>query len=240
MRDPQVRWVIKASPAQMTGAWLGTDDDGSPEMTTSGPLEGAAGGVAGFRDGSAWSDYNLEAKVSHRGTTIRLRLRDSGTNHFALQISPSEVKLIKRLNGVETILGKPLALAYPADEFLTVDLRIVDGAISAAVDGITLFDSIDGAPGSGPLTRGSVSLQVVSGAGPAAFDDVKVVRLTGKGATAETLLSEPFISVLPKAWTFQDGAAPWSISTTAYRQLDLSGLLNAVLNLDYRYQIVLN
>src|SRR5262249_18481442 len=123
---------------------------------------------------------------------------------------------------------------------LTVDFRIVGGAISAAVDGITLFNGIDGAPGTGPLARGSVSLQVVSGAGLAGFDDVKVARLTGKGATAETLLSEPFTSVLPKTWTFRDGTIPWSISLAAHRQLDVSGLLNAVLNLDYRFQIVLN
>jgi hypothetical protein len=72
------------------------------------------------------------------------------------------------------------------------------------------------------------------------FDDVQVFRLTGRGAAAETLLVEPFTKVLPQGWSFVDGANPWAISPMGHRRLDLSGLLNVVLHVEYRYQMKVN
>ena len=83
-----------------------------------------------------------------------------------------------------------------------------------------------------------MAIQVVAtaGAAPVDVDDAKVVRLTGKGLEAETLLAEPFTAALPLDWTFVDGESPWSIAPRGHRLLDLSSLQNVVLSVDYRYQ----
>ena len=240
LRDPQARWVIKAAPGQVGSDWLREDEDGNPVSTSSGPLQGGTNGTASFRDGAAWTDYSYQVKVAHRNGTLRLRLRDDGTNHYALQISPVDLKLFKVVSGVNIQLGSVLRYAYPADEYLWVDARVVGNALTVAIDGLTVFDNIDGAPAAGQLRQGTVAFQVLNGADPITFDDVKVIRLTAKGAAAETLLSEPFTKVLPKDWTFVDGNSAWSISATGHALLDLSALLNSVLSLDYRYQMNLN
>lgn len=241
-RDPQVRWVIKAAPAQIGRGWFKEDEDGNNVSTSSGPLQGWTNGTATYRDGARWTNYSFQAKVAHRNGTLRLRIRDDGINHYALQISPTDLKLLKVVNGVDTQLGSTLSYAYPSDEYLSVEVRVVGDALSAAVDGLTLFSNIDGSPAAGELRQGTVALHVLtaSAAEPVDYDDVKVVRLTGKGAEAETLLSEPFTAQLPNDWAFVDGDSPWAISPKGHKLLDLSPLLNLVLSLDYLHQMKLN
>ncbi|HVG95944.1 MAG TPA: hypothetical protein VNK05_03525, partial [Chloroflexota bacterium] len=240
-RDPAVRWVIKAAPAQAGRGWHQEDEDGGIVSTSSGPLQGAAGGSATYRDGARWKDYSFRVKVAHRGGTLRLRLRDDGADHYALQISPEDLRLFRVEGGVEQQLGDRLPFAYPAGEFLAVDVRVVGDRLSVAIDGITLAEDVDGDPAPGGLQRGTVSLQVLATDGDSAvdLDDVQVVRLTGKGAVAETLLDEPFTASLPADWAFVDGDRPWAIAPRGHRLLDLSPLLSLVLQLDYRYQMEL-
>jgi hypothetical protein len=140
--------------------------------------------------------------------------------------------------GVDTLLGSALARAYPPDEFLSVDVRCVGSALSVAIDGLSLFDGIEGGATSGRFQQGTVALQAMAtdGVDPILFDDVRVVRLTGKGVEAETLLAEPFTLSLPPDWTFVDGESPWSIAPRGHRLLDLQSLQNVVLSVDYRYQ----
>jgi hypothetical protein len=242
IRDPGVRWVLKAAPAQAGPGWLLRDEDGVLRSTSSGPLQGAKAGSATYRDGTAWTNYSFQVKVAHRKGTLRLRLRDTGTHHYALQISPTDLRLFRVAGGVETQLGDTLPYAYPADEFLSVDLRVVGDRLSLAIDGITLVEGVDGDPASGELRKGTVALQVLTSDVTAGveFDDVRVVRLTGKGAEAETLLSEPFTAKLPADWAFVNGDRPWAIAPRGHRRLDLSPLLNLVLQLDYRYQMKLS
>ena len=176
-------------------------------------------------------------KVAHGGSTLRLRFRDNGADHYALQIAPASLKVLRVAAGVETQVGDTRSDSYPADEFLLVDIRIVGTSIAIAVDGLTVLDLTDrgaDAPGSG-----SIALEVVTGAATAQFDDVKVVRLTGRGDEAETLLSQPFTAALPGDWVF-DGATPWSIDSRGHRRLDLSTLVNVVLSIDYTHQMKLN
>jgi hypothetical protein len=240
IRDPQARWVIKAAPAQAGNGWLKVDEDGNGISTSSGPLLGATKGTATYRDGAAWTNYSFQVKVAHRKGTLRLRLRDDGTNHYALQISPTHLELFKVVGGVSTRLGHVLHYAYPDDEYLSVDARVVHNSLTVAIDGLTLFDNVDGAPAAEELQQGTVAIQVLHGTQPVAFDDARVVRLTGTGAEAETLLSEPFTMELPQDWVFVDGNSPWSIAPEGHSLLDLSSLLNSVLSLDYRYQMNLN
>jgi hypothetical protein len=241
-KDPQVRWVIKAAPAQVGAGWLAEDEDGNSVSTTSGPLQGWRGGLVTYRDGAAWTNYSLRVKVAHRGGTLRLRLRDDGRDHYALQIAPGGVTLLKVLSGVDTQLGSPLAYAYPPAEYISIDVRVVGNLLSVAVDGITLFDEVDGLPAAGALQRGTIGLQVVAtdGARPVVFDDLQVVRLTGKGAEAETLLAEPFTAQLPDGWTRADGDKPWAVAPGGHPVMDLATLANVTLSLDYRYQMLLN
>jgi hypothetical protein len=237
-----VRWVLKAAPAQAGQDWLQQDEDGGLLATSSGPLRGGAGGTATYRDGTGWTDYSFRVKVAHRNGTVRLRLRDNGTHHYALQLSPADLRLFRVAGGVETQLGDALPYAYPADEYLSVDVRVVGDRLSVAVDGLTLVEGVPGNPGAGELRGGTVALQVLAADGPAAveLDDVRVVRLTGKGVEAETLLSEPFTAKLPADWTFVDGDRPWEIARRGHRRLELTSLLNLVLQLDYRYQMKLD
>jgi hypothetical protein len=237
-RDPAVRWIIKAAPAQIGRGWLAEDEDGNTVSTSSGPLQGRANGVATYREGTRWTNYAFQAKVAHRNGTLRLRLRDDGTSHYALQISPADLRLFRVENGVDALLGSAIARAYPADEFLSVDVRCVGSALSVAIDGLSLFAAIDGEAASATLRQGTIAIQVVAtdGAAQVLVDDVRVVRLTGKGLEAEALLSEPFTATLPLDWTFVDGEGPWSIAARGHRLLDLSSLQNVVLSVDYRYQ----
>jgi Tc toxin complex TcA C-terminal TcB-binding domain len=240
IKDPQARWVIKAAPAQVGSGWLKEDEDGNGISTSSGPLLGVNHGTATYRDGTTWTNYSFQVKVAHRKGTLRLLLRDDGANHYALQISPTDLKLFRVVSGVNTQLGSALSYTYPAGEYLWIDARIVHNSLTVAIDGLTLFDNIDGAPTAGQLQTGTVAIQVLNGTQPVAFDDAKVVRLTGLGAEAETLLSEPFTKELPQDWVFVDGDSPWSIAPEGHSLLDLSSLLNSVLSLDYRYQMNLN
>lgn len=238
-RSPEVRWVIKAAAGRVGEGWLKEDEDGHAVRTSSGPLQGWANGSARYNDGGEWTNLAFQVKVAHHNGTVRLRLRDDGVNHYALQLSPADIKVFKVVAGVESQLGNTLSYAYPHDEFLLIDVSIVGDRLSASVDRITLFENIDGAPGAGQLKKGSVALQVVTNGGTEAirFDDVKVIRLTGKGLAAETLLSEPFTALLPRDWTFADGTSQWEIAPRGTPILDLSQLFNVILSLDYRYQM---
>jgi hypothetical protein len=241
-RSPEIRWVIKAAPRQVGQGWLKEDADGNQVSTSSGPLQGWAGGTARYTQGREWTNLTLQVKVAHRNGTLRLRLRDDGTNAYALQISPTDITLLKVLNGADTQLGERRAYAYPPDEYLLVEFSIVGDRLSVAIDGVTLFANIDGSPDPGQLQKGTVALEVVGtdGSEPMWFDDVKVFRLTGKGAAAETLLSEPFTKILPQDCSFVEGSSPWAISDRGHRVLDFARLLNVVLHLDYRYQMKVN
>ena len=116
---------------------------------------------------------------------------------------------------------------------------MVGDRLSAAIDGITLFAGVAGDSAPGELQKGTVALEVVATDGTKAVrvDDVKVCRLTGLGAAAEALLTEPFTTALPKDWTLVEGAKPWAIAPQGHRVLDLTNLLNVVLSVDYRYQM---
>jgi hypothetical protein len=201
-------------------------------------LQGSANASARYNDGSEWTNLSFETKVAHRNGTLRLTLRDDGSSCYALQVSPADVKLFKIVAGLETQLGDTLLYAYPPDEYLTVEFKVAGDRLSAAIDCITIFENVDGVPAAGELKKGTVGFQVVAtdGAEPVWFDDVKVIRLTGKGMPAETLLAEPFTTELPADWTFS-GATPWAISAAPSPVMDLSPLLNVVLSLDYRYEM---
>jgi hypothetical protein len=237
-KSPEIRWVIKAEPGKVGAAWQAQDEDGHRVSASSGPLQGSANASARYNDGSEWTNLSFETKVAHRNGTLRLTLRDDGSSCYALQVSPADVKLFKIVAGLETQLGDTLRYAYPPDEYLTVEFKVAGDRLSAAIDSITLFENVDGAPAAGELKKGTVGFQVVAtdGAEPVWFDDVKVIRLTGKGMPAETLLAEPFTTELPADWTFS-GATPWAISAAPSSVMDLSPLLNVVLSLDYRYEM---
>ena len=49
-------------------------------------------------------------------------------NRYALQISPADLKLFRVADGADTQLGATLPYAYPVDEYLFVDVRIVGDA----------------------------------------------------------------------------------------------------------------
>jgi hypothetical protein len=81
----------------------------------------------------------------------------------------------------------------------------------------------------------SVVLEVVSTSGTAVqFDDVEVVRLTGLGAEAESLLSEGFAEV-SCYWVFRGS---WGVSTTSHSVLDLRSLANLTLNVEYNFEML--
>lgn len=237
-KDPRVRWVLKVSPlGGQDAGWLAEDEDGAAVSTTSGPLQGTVGGSARYENGTDWSDLRLTAKLRTQGTTVRVAVRDTGTEHYALEISPSQVRLL-RVGSVTTTELDARSLTYPTAEFLVVSLAVVGSALTASIDGITLWENVAG--GSGPAT-GTVALQVTAtGSAPAEFDDIDVVRLTGKGAEAETLLSEPFTSTLSDDWTFVDGAAAWAISSTGHSILNLSELFDVVFKVDYLFEYASN
>jgi hypothetical protein len=182
----------------------------------------------------------FKIKVTHRSATLRLHLRKSGDSSYALEVSSSEVRLLRIDSGVATQLGSALALSFPPGEYLGFEFQVVGQSLSASVDGIALFTDIDGAPSHGQLERGSVAMEVVSGSRPAAFDDAEVVRLTGLGLQAERLLQERFTASVPSGWTFADGDQPWTIAAQGHPLLDLSKLRNVILSLDYRFEPELN
>lgn len=241
-KNPGVRWVLKVSPlGGQDSGWLAADEDGAATATTSGPLQGTAGisaaGTVRYDDGTSWTNLRFTAKVRTQGSTVRLVVRDDGTDHYALEISSSLVRLLRVESGTPTVLGAR-SLAYPTDEFLVVSLAVVGSALTATIDGITLWE--DEAGGSGP-TSGTVALQVTAnGTGAAEFDDVEVVRLTGNGTEAESLLSEPFTSSLPDDWTFVDGSTAWAISSSGHAILDLTELVDLVFKVDYLFEYASN
>jgi hypothetical protein len=237
-KDPEVRWVIKATPTQAGEEWQSRDENGALTTTSNGPLQGFGDGTGRYLGGDDWTDISATVKVAHGGGTVRLAVRDDGFNYYALQISPSTVTLLKVEGGLETQLADARSLVWLDDEFLLAELRVTGNRVSASIDNMTVFDGLEGNPSAGSLQSGSVGLRVISsGAKPVLLDDMHVVRLTGLGLEAETLLNEPFTAQLPAEWTFANGASNWSIAAEGIPLLDLSQLFNVVLSLDYTYQM---
>jgi hypothetical protein len=121
-------------------------------------------------------------------------------------------------------------------------VRVLGRILSAAIDGIPIFSGVDGGGQAGRLSAGTVALEAFKTPGNIAveFDDVEVVRLHASGQEAERLLREPFTPALPGDWIFTDGTRPWAISPNGHPTLDLTGLLNATLRLDYLHIMKLN
>ncbi|MCB9765455.1 MAG: hypothetical protein H6739_37115 [Alphaproteobacteria bacterium] len=243
--SPLGRWVIKVQPATAGSDFERVDWDGDAVETSKGPLEGTEGmsasGVATYDDGDAWTDVLMRVKLRLGGGTARLRLRDDGTDHYAVELTATTVKVFKVISGADTQLGSTYTVpgsGFPSDEYLLVDVSVYDDVLSVTVDTFTLIEQVQ--DGTGPLTAGTVGLEVVAtSGGPVRFDDVEVHRLTVLGYRDEQLLSEPFTS-LPSDWTFVDGTTPWAVSSTGHGTLDLSRVQDVRLMLEYAHSVVLN
>ncbi len=250
-KGPEATWVLKVQPASAATGWFELDDDGTETTTTSGPLQGmdTGTGLARYDDGTAWTNYRLRAKVAHRNGTYRLRVRDDGTDHYALEFDGTSgsnaLKLLRVESGTDTQLGSTLSSwQFPDDEYLVIDMAVLDSStgveLTVWIDGIKVFDAVSDTPTSGTLEDGTVGLEVVSTASstPVDFDDVEVTRLYGWGGSAEQLLSEPFTSTLPTDWTFSTG--DWSISSSGHKRLIMRTLVNLSLNVEYQYEMDLD
>ena len=101
------------------------------------------------------------------------------------------------------------------------------------IDGLPILEFEDT---TSPHLTGTVRLQVDSaGSSATEFDDVVVMRLTGRGILAEELLAESFVDALPADWTFVDGTAAWALATTGHQRLDLRKILNVTFTVDYQH-----
>jgi hypothetical protein len=237
--DPQQTWAIKVSADHVGAAWEARDEDGTPIVSTTGPLTASGGGRASFSGGASWTDYAATLNVRTGGSGVSLLVRHDparGGSGYALTIDTvptNNIRLVKLTNGAPATLARA-TIPYPADEFLAVTLFVFGDAssttLTAVVDRIPILDATDT---SKPHVSGTVAL-AVSGGGTAAFDDLRVVRLTRRGAMREMLHAEPF-DTLPSGWTFTDGATPWVVDATRHKRLDLSKVLNVVITLDYQF-----
>ncbi|MFQ5738329.1 MAG: hypothetical protein ACE5JX_04910 [Acidobacteriota bacterium] len=234
--DPQMRWVVKAQPRPIGEAWREVDDEGTRTRSSSGALKGSQGALTRYQGGENWTNLVLQANVTHRKGTLRLCLRDDGHAHYACEIAPDSVRLM-RVEDAETELARR-DLAYPPEEFLTVAFGVVGDELTLTIDGISIFEKVVDSTPRGALTQGTVALKVLdSPRGYVEFDDLRVIRLTQSGVTAETLLEQPFTTELPGDWSFSDGVEPWLVEPRGYRRLDVSDLLNVTLTIDYLYQM---
>ncbi len=234
-QGPDGRWVIKLTPALMGAAWLARDPAGITITSRAGSLRASGGGLARFRDGATWTDVLLRATVVLGGMTHRLRVRDDGTNHYALELAPAAIALYRVEGSHETRLASR-ALAFPSDEPLRIEVRIVGQTLMVFVDTLPVLPATAGGAGAGRLTNGTIGLESKPGSGAnAVFDDVEVIRLSPSGEEAEFLLRQPFADTLPTDWTFTHGGQPWSIEPAGLPRLDLTRLLNATLSLEYQH-----
>lgn len=240
--NPMGRWVVKVQPSKIGSAWLALEDDGSSSQTTSGALQAdstSAVATATYDDGSVWTDVAFRVMVATGGTTFRLRVRDDGTDHYAVEFKENagnqELRLFRVDAGVDTQVGttKTLSGVYPNAEFLECLFAVRGDLLSLSVDGITLFDEVDGNPSAGTLAAGTVGLASLSG-GVTSFDDVRVLKMSSEGSLLGTLLEEGFTSSLPADWTT---TGSWTISSSGHKVLDLTGLVNLSVNLEYSYGV---
>ncbi len=247
---PTGRWVLKFEAGEAGSDWKLKDEDGVAVKTVSGPLEAdAAGDIAIYNSGS-WSDLSLTFKLRHRGSSVRIWIRgndaldtacyaeiDRGVLPGPTPPPPTPaVRVGTWEGGTFTQAAERLMDSdYPASEFIEVDFRAVGETLTLRVDGITLLSVAVPAA----LGAGSIALEVMdridSPVHACEFDDLVVRRLTGLGADREVVLDEPFTTTLPTAWTF---TGAWAIGANKHEALDLSGLGNLVLELQYEHDLL--
>ena len=162
----------------------------------------------------------MQVKLAHRGGSVRLRLRDDGASFYALQVTPSEVALLKRTHGAETPLGTPLPLAYPADEYLLVEFSVVGDRLSAAVDGITLFAGVAGDSAPGELQngkRGAGGRRPPMAPRPPGSTTSRCVASPAWARPRRPCCPSRSRQRFPQDWTLVDGAKPWAIAPQGHR-----------------------
>jgi hypothetical protein len=239
--DPAVRWVVKLAPQTVGPDWLQRNEDGGLEHTRSGALVGpppaAVNPSATFTAGEAWRDIRCRVWVTHGGGRLRVHLRQAGEAAYAAEIGATAVRLLHVAAGAETELATR-ALAYPGNEFLRLDFSVVGDELALVIDGLSIFERV---AAGGQQATGTIGLAVVepaTGSGRVRFDELEVVRLSGLGVEAETLLAEPFTGQLPAAWQFVDGGQPWAVEPTGHPRMDLGSLVNLRLKIDYLHEMV--
>ncbi len=204
---PSVWW-------QRAGALIQTSNINDGSLSAAGPVKAGTYALAGD---ASWEDYRLTVTMGSTdddaiGAIFRFR---DGQNYyrFSLDSQRSYRRLIKKENGVVTTLWED-AHGYDVGQPFTVVLDAVGSHLIGYVDGVRLFDLMDGAH-----VAGRIGLYCWGNTG-ARFERVEVRR---PSVRAYALLRDRFAEGNLADWSFVDGgtiAAPsqWVLLDGVLRQ----------------------